>query len=276
MRSLLAGLPGGGLSNFRRLFCMVLAFLALSACARSAPAGFVEAPVPTADDSPAGDPLEGLDAARPGVYADLRGGRLYLPSYWTPGMEGGWPVTVVLHGYGNLSRSLSGMPFWEPLAEEYGVVLFFADRGTMGWDERRGSLDDILLQRILRGFRSKGWIKPGGIQLFGWSAGAIMAMGMAAANVKDSNGNPLFDRLAAASGGFGLIMEKELERDPALRRAFRVPVFASWGEEEPPDHGKAASTYLAERGWTVETLVHPGGHILPEETVREALSRNRR
>jgi predicted esterase len=258
--------------------CGVLAAIAclvFAACVSSAPSGFIESAIPNADAAPRTDPLEGLEDATPGAYADLPGGRLYLPSSWTPARGGGWPVTVVLHGYGNLSRSLSVMPFWIPLAEEYRIVLFFADRGTMGWDERRGSLDEILLRRVLGGFRSRPWVRPGGIQLFGWSAGAIMAMGMTAINIQAPDGSPLFDRLAAASGGFGLIMEKELAKDPNLRGAARVPIYAAWGEAEASDHGKDAAAYLAERGWPVEMETHPGGHILPEETVRGALSRNR-
>jgi predicted esterase len=266
------------MGNRRVTSCGILAAsvcLLLAACHSSTPAGFIESAIPKADAAPRTDPLEGLEAAAPGSYVDLPGGRLYLPSSWKPDRSGGWPVTVVLHGYGNLSRSLSVMPFWTPLAEEYQIVLFFADRGTMGWDERRRSLDEILLRRVLGGFRSRKWVRPGGIQLFGWSAGAIMVIGMTAINVEGTDGKPLFDRLAVASGGFGLIMEKELAKDPDLRGAARVPIYATWGEAEASDHGKDAAAYLAERGWPVETETHPGGHILPEETVRGALACNR-
>ncbi len=269
----------GSLALALPILAVLAACATVAACATSE-AGFVESAVPASGVAPDGaapaeDPLEGLEAARPGAYADLRGGRLYLPSAWTPGRAGGWPVTVVLHGYGNLSRSLSGMPFWIPAAEEYGIVLFFADRGTLGWDERRGSLDDLLLRRILRGLRDRSWVAQDGVQLFGWSAGAIMAMGMAAVNRPGFDGRPLFDRLAAASGGFGYVMERELARDGDMRGAARVPVFAAWGVAEAADHGETAAAYLAARGWKVETAVHPGGHVLPEETVRAALSRNR-
>jgi predicted esterase len=70
-------------------------------------------------------------------------------------------------------------------------------------------------------------------------------------------------------------MERELAQDGSLKAAARVPVYAAWGELEAADHGKSAAAYLASRGWKVETDVHPGGHVLPAETVRAALSRNR-
>ncbi len=227
--------------------------------------------------SPSQDPLAGIENAAVGTYTDLGGGRLYLPPGWKAEDREKWPVTVILHGYGTLSRSLSVMPFWIPLAEEYDLVLFFADRGTMGWDERRDSLDTRLIERILRTFRSKSWVRENSIQLFGWSAGAIMAQGFTAINAKQKDGTPLFDSLAAASGGFGLIMDRERAgRGDPFAHSVRVPVYVFWGEAEASDHGKDAADFLTKNGWSVETSTHPGGHVLPEESVREVLSRNRK
>jgi hypothetical protein len=102
-----------------------------------------------------------------------------------------------------------------------------------------------------------------------------MAQGYAGRNRKQPDGKPLFDRLAAGSGGFGTVMEKEIRNDPRLSTSVPVPVFVFWGEKEASDHGKDAAHYLGELGWQVETMMHPGGHVLVESLVREALMRNR-
>jgi predicted esterase len=222
------------------------------------------------------DPLTDIDTAAPGASVDIPAGRLYLPRAWRPADRASWPVTVVLHGYGELSRSLSGRPAWEELAEEFGIVLFFAETGHMGWIERRDSADTRLLMAVLKSFRRKPWARPGGLQLFGWSAGAIMAEGFVGLNRPQADRRPLFDRLAAVSGGFGGVMEDELKANPRLDGIERSDAFISWGDQEDADHGRKAAAFLAALGFKVETTTQPDGHVLTDRQMREALSRNRR
>jgi predicted esterase len=222
------------------------------------------------------DPLDGIEALQVGTYIDIPAGRLYLPQTWLASDEKAWPVTVILHGYGELSRSLSGRPAWIELAEKYGIVLFFVETGHMGWIERRDSADTRLITAVLRSFRRKPWVKPGGLQLMGWSAGAIMTQGMVGINRVQPDGSPLFDRLAAVSGGFGSVLDDELKKNPRLDGVIRVPVFISWGEQEAPDHGCKAAVSLQDLGFRVQTATQPGDHVLTDPQIRQALSGNRR
>ncbi|MBN1501693.1 MAG: hypothetical protein JW982_16155 [Spirochaetes bacterium] len=220
--------------------------------------------------------LDGISDIKPGTFTDLPGGRLYLPLDWKLSDTNQWPVTVVLHGYGELSRSLSSRYYWEEYAEELGIVLFFVETNHMGWIEQRNSDDTKLIIRILKTFRSQSWVKPQSIQLFGWSAGAIMAQGFSAINKMQKDGFPLFDKLVTASGGFGTVLSWELEKNPELKNAVRIPAFMFWGQLEPDDHGKDASEYLRKLGWQVDTATHPEGHVLDPKLVYEGLKRNRK
>lgn len=221
-------------------------------------------------------PLKGFEEAEPGKYIDLAGGRLYLPEQWNNDPDEEWPVTVILHGYGTLQRSMSMWPYWIPLAEELGIVLFFPGRDSFGWDESRNSLDTIMLKNIFRDFRKMHWVKQDSIQLFGISSGAIMALGMTAINTRQKDGTLLFDKAAAASGGFGYVMEKEIQRDPELKHAVPIPLFIFWGDKEYKDHGSDAAQFFNNLGWIVETASHSGGHEFPESCVRKVLEKNRK
>lgn len=221
------------------------------------------------------DPLHGIENLESGTFIDLPEGRLYLPKGWSINDINKWPVTIVLHGFGELSRSLSQRPIWNDSADEFGIVLFFVETGHVGWYEKHNSTDTKIIINIMKSFRKKSWVKDKSIQLLGWSAGAIMAMGFNALNVKQSDGKPLFDRLAAISGGFGIIMEKELKRNPNLKKSIPIPAFIAWGEKEPDDHGKNAAQILKNLGWQMETMTHPDGHVLVNNLVKEALLKNK-
>ena len=220
------------------------------------------------------DPLEGTDNLQAGAFSDLPNGRLYLPRDWNVDDIKKWPVTIVLHGYGELSYSLSSRPIWQSSADDLGIVLFFVEIGHMGWYETHDSDDSKIIISIMKAFRKTKWVKENSLQLLGFSAGAIMAMGFNALNKNQSDGKPLFDKFAAISGGFGTIMERELKKNSKLKKSVRIPAFVAWGEKEPSDHGKDAAEYLKKLGWQVETMTHPGGHILVNNLVYESLLRN--
>lgn len=200
------------------------------------------------------DPHNEIENLQAGTFTDLEDGRIYLPLGWNCNDINKWPVTIVLHGFGELSRSLSQRPIWKDSADELGIVLFFVETGHMGWYEKHNSEDTKIIIKILKAFRKKPWVKENNIQLFGWSAGAIMVMGFNALNKKQSDSKPLFDKLATISGGFGIIMEKEVKKNPKLKKSIRIPAFICWGEKEPNDHGKDAAQYLKNQGWRVETM----------------------
>lgn len=219
-------------------------------------------------------PLNGIDNLKAGTFVDLPDGRIYLPIGWSSNDTNKWPVTIILHGFGELSRSLSQRPIWKDSSDELGIVLFFVETGHMGWYEKHDSTDTKIIINIMKAFRRKSWVKDKSIQLFGWSAGAIMAMGFNSLNKKQQDGKPLFDKLATISGGFGIIMEKEIKKNPKLKKTIPIPLFICWGEKEPGDHGKDAAQYLKNLGWQTETMTHPDGHILVNNLVKEALLRN--
>jgi predicted esterase len=220
------------------------------------------------------NPLKGMGPTTAGNFTRLDSGMLYLPSGWTSAET--WPVTVVLHGYGELSLGLSAKYFWKDWAERYGIVLFFPETGHMGWHEDPSSDDTRQLLAVFRFFRKTSWVKKDGIQLFGWSAGSIMALDLVALNRETRTGAELFDRAVIFSGGFGTPMDERLRKDPKLTGISRTPIFFAWGEAEGADHGRDASATLAGLGWNVETATHPGGHYIDPELSGIALSRNRR
>jgi predicted esterase len=258
-----APLPGSSAVALAGLVVLVaiLAFAALAGCAGL--------PSPLAGAGP-------LAAAPEGRFLSLASGVVYLPAGFDPDRNGAWPATVVLHGYGELSRSLAARAFWKLLADRYGIVLAFPETGRMGWREARASPDTALVLGWLKTLRRQSWLKPGGLQLAGWSAGAIMAQGFTILNRSQADGKPLADSFGIISGGFGTVLQAELKGDPAMRRAVRVPMTMVWGDQEPPSQGPIAADYLRSIGWDVELVVHPGGHVLAAEYADAFLVKNRR
>jgi len=210
------------------------------------------------------------EALETGVLLRHEDGLIYFPRDWDGTQDEAYPVMVILPGYAINMRTMASDPQWAEGADRYGVVLFFVHRDHIGWHEDRASEDSRRIRRVLRGFRRASWVEEDGMSLFGFSAGAIM--GTSFLCQKDVfMGPPLFDKLFAASGGIGVIMEKALDRDPLLRRVDPVPVYLFWGEKEPPFVGDTVQEMLEGCGWELETYTHEAGHWLDSSHIMIAL-----
>ena len=186
-------------------------------------------------------------------------------------MEKAWNVTVVLSGFSTYFRSFAAVPSWKTTADELGTVLFFVARDHMGWYEFPDSEDSKRIDRILKYFRKQPWLKDSGLNLFGFSAGGIMGTAYLSRNRIQKDGRPLFDSLSAISGGIGTQLEKDLQKDPELKKVCRIPVFLSWGDTEPPLVGKEVFSFLTNLSWDVEFTSHPGGHFITPQQIEDAL-----
>lgn len=207
-----------------------------------------------------------------GEFSTLDEGLIYFPSGWDSNKKDSYSVMVILPGYNTYMRSMAAVPEWKEGADRFGVVLFFVDRDHMGWYEDRASEDSRRIRRILREFRHASWVKDKGISLFGFSAGAIMSTSFLCQ--KDMLlGPPLFDKLFAASGGFGIEMDAQLKLDPQLENIVPVPTYLFWGEDEAPFVGTTVQDTLTRCGWDVEGFEHDGGHWLASEHIIVALGK---
>jgi phospholipase/carboxylesterase len=203
-----------------------------------------------ATPQPSGVAALGLDRARDGV--------LVVPGGYAP--ERPAPLLVVLHGAGGTGRAAAA-PLRE-VAEELGVLVLAPDSRGRTWDMILGwyGPDVAFLDGALADVFARLAVDPARVALAGFSDGASYALSLGL-----SNGD-LFGDLIAFSPGF----LAPVARNGAPR------VFVSHGTQDPVlpiDHAsRRLVPQLRAGGYAVRYVELEGGHAVPPEVLREAIT----
>ena len=70
------------------------------------------------------DAFAEIDIFQPSVFTDPSEGRLYLPSGWSDNDIDKWPVTIILHSYGEFSWSFSEKSIRRITKEKLYIVYY--------------------------------------------------------------------------------------------------------------------------------------------------------
>ncbi|MGY1679092.1 alpha/beta hydrolase [Geodermatophilus sp. SYSU D01176] len=179
-----------------------------------------------------------------------------------PGLAAGRaaPLVVALHGAGGDAEA--GLGVLGGPADEHGLlVLAPASRGST-WDAVTGGsgADAALLDRALTRVFAAVPVDPARVAVAGFSDGASYALGLGLAN------GDLFGRVVAFSPGFVT----------GAAREGRPAVFVSHGDADdvlPVERtSRRIVPALRDEGYDVTYREFPGGHAVPPEVVREAVS----
>jgi phospholipase/carboxylesterase len=193
----------------------------------------------------------GADGARDGV--------LVVPAGYTPDRPA--PLVVALHGAGGNARSAAAR--LRDLAEELTMLVLAPESRGPTWDVILGGYgpDVAFLDGALADVFDRFAVDPARVALEGFSDGASYALSLGLAN-----GN-LFGDLIAFSPGF---------LAPATQRG-APRAYVSHGRRDPVlpiDHcSRQIVAELQEAGYDVHYVEFDGGHEVPRDIAREALTR---
>jgi phospholipase/carboxylesterase len=222
----------------------------------------------TADDHPARlrarprPPAEGVPLPAPGRtplgLGRGRDGLLHVPAAVAEGAP--LPLMVVLHGAG--SSATRAIDLMAGLADEAGIILLAPDSRGTTWDVIRGGFGpdvaflDLALEQVL----SSCPVDPARVALEGFSDGASYALSLGVGN------GDLFTHLLAFSPGFAA---------PA-GQVGRPRVLVTHGVHDavlPIDRcSRRLVPALREAGYDVTYEEFDGGHVVPPELARTAVS----
>ena len=174
--------------------------------------------------------------------------------------NGGWPVMLMLHGYGDSNVN------YVPFAKAWAKLGFVAvavpgstpgDDGRYMWDMKSTAPTLKDLRAIMKSKLLKDIVNKDQVFLLGFSQGALHALLLTAEHPDE------FAGVVALSPG-GSIAQQMIVPKIAKGRAARL-VFIH-GEQEP--HAPIAKKWedaSAESDWKFMTSTHPGGHHFPQD-----------
>jgi predicted esterase len=191
--------------------------------------------------------------------ASMVGQPIAVPASGEP-PEGGWPIMLLLHGYGDTNESyLDHAQQWS----EHGFVAVAvpgsvprrADSYQWSMESTEPTHQD--LTAILDAPILDGLINREQVFLLGFSQGALHALLLTAERPD------VYAGVVALSPGGGTLAERMINPQLSQSRAARCLFIHGQQERHAPI---AARWALVARstGWKFETLTHPGGHHFPE------------
>jgi poly(3-hydroxybutyrate) depolymerase len=157
------------------------------------------------------------------------------------------PLIVLLHGSGRDGKSL--LTHWEGLGNTEGLILVGAEATVReGWDMRKDGPD--FLYDLVESVKSRSSVDPKRVYLFGHSAGAVHALGMA---VLES------EYFAAVAVHAGVIDSSNV---PFIERAPRKTPVGLWvGTRDPQfpvEAVRRTRDALTTHGFSVQLVEIPG------------------
>ncbi|GHO58772.1 alpha/beta hydrolase [Ktedonobacter robiniae] len=184
---------------------------------------------------------------------------LYVPHAYTPDYPA--PLVVMLHGAGGNATG-GRLPF-QSHAEESGLLLLAPSSRSQSWDiitDGHYGPDVALIDKALEQIFSRYIIDPECIAVEGFSDGASYALSLGLIN------GDMFKHIIAFSPGF-----MKPTKYQGLPR-----VYISHGQRDPVlpiDYcSRRIVNQLRQAKYAVEYHEFPGGHHVPENIAREALS----
>lgn len=212
----------------------------------------------TARPSSAGVPRPAAAGVRPLGLDHGRDGLLFVPTGYRP--ERPAPLAVVLHGAGGDARG--GLAAFLELAEGAGLLLLAPESRGRTWDVVLGRFggDVAFLEGALERVFCDYAVDPGRVAVGGFSDGASYALSLGLRN------GELFGAVMAFSPGF--VRAGKRQGDPR--------VFIAHGTRDtvlPIDRcSRRIVPALREAGYDVRYGEFDGGHTVPAEIARGALS----
>ncbi len=184
--------------------------------------------------------------------------------------DGGWPIILLLHGYGDTNLNyLDSATAWMKL----GFISVAVPASVPGADGRFiWNMDSIKptqrdLQAILASPLLTDLVNRKKVFLLGFSQGALHAMLLTAEHPDQYAG------VVGLSPGGSLVQQLI---NPPVRAGFKTRVMFIHGTEEP--HGVLVDAWrrvCQPAGWKFVSQTHPGGHHFPTDwdTRRQAIAR---
>lgn len=182
---------------------------------------------------------------------------LYLPA--GPAPDKGWPVVVLMHGWGDSAES------YRDLAKEVtakglaGLALPGAVpqmQNSYRWPTDSYQVTHAYLQKRLSAERKRGNLDLSQVYLLGFSQGALHAVGVLAGYPNHYRG-----ALAISPGG-------RLEAPTSIQGQTSRRLTVIVGKEEPEgnrDLAEACVKLWQSKNLPVEAIQHAGGHHFPED-----------
>jgi predicted esterase len=183
---------------------------------------------------------------------------LQVPSQGASGAP--LPLLVLLHGAGGSGEKVLGRLGTAPA--DAGVAVLAPDSRGGTWDAIRGGFgpDVVFLDRALQAVFDRVAIDPSRVAIGGFSDGATYALSLGLIN------GDLFPKVAAFSPGF--VVEGPVHGKPEF--------FVSHGTSDPilpiDQCSRIIVPALRKRGYDVTFREFDGGHEVPAEIAREAMS----